>query len=51
MARESGSRGVIPAGAASACAGLMLGRNPAGYLGVGPAAGRPQFDSHHATEA
>jgi hypothetical protein len=51
MARESGSRGVILAGVACACAELTLGGNPTDYLGAGPAAGRPQFDSHHATEA
>jgi hypothetical protein len=51
MARETGTRGVILAGMASARAALMLGRNPTEFPGTGLVAGRPQFYSHHATEA
>jgi len=51
MARETGTRGVILAGMVSARVALMLGRNPTEFLGARLAAGRPQFHSHHATEA
>jgi hypothetical protein len=50
MARESGSRGAMPASVPD-CAGRALGHNPAYGPDAGPAAVWPQSGRDHATEA